>query len=124
MSFADDIQKRLYQLALAIRGFCGTLPPTDEAREIIGQIRRSSASASANYRASRRGRSLKEWLAKLGTVVEELDETDHWLATVKDSDLKDPTQKLISECKELRAILAKSCATARKKDRPPDRRCG
>ena len=43
---------------------------------------------------------------------------------MKDSDLKDPTQKLISECKELRAILAKSCATARKKDRPPDHPSG
>jgi four helix bundle protein len=115
MSFADDIQKRLYQLSLAIRRFCGTLPQTDAARELAGQVRRSSSSAAANYRASRRGRSRKEWLAKLGTVVEELDETAHWLETIEDSGLKDPPQQLITQCKELRAILAKSCKTARTK---------
>ena len=43
---------------------------------------------------------------------------------MKDSDLKDPGQNLIIECKDLRAILAKSCATARKKDRPPDNPSG
>jgi hypothetical protein len=48
-------------------------------------------------------------------VVEELDETDHWLETIKDSDLKDPPQELITQSRELRAILAKSCATARRK---------
>jgi hypothetical protein len=53
-------------------------------------------------------------LAKLGTVVEELDETDRWLAAIRDSDIKTPPQNLITECQELRAILAKSCATARR----------
>jgi four helix bundle protein len=120
MAFADDIQTRLYQLSLAIRRFCRTLPDTDATHELAGQVRRSSSSAAANYRASRRGRSRKEWLAKLGLVVEELDETDHWLETMKDSDVKDPPQELITQCKELRAILAKSCATARKKGPEPN----
>ncbi len=118
MSFADDIQKRLYQLALAVRRFCRTLPDTRAAGEITGQLRRASSAASANYRASRRARSRKEWLAKLGTVVEELDESDHWLTAIRDSELQNPPQNLITECDELRAILAKSCATARKNRRP------
>jgi hypothetical protein len=50
-------------------------------------------------------------------VVEELDESDHWMAAIRDSDLKEPPQNLIDECQELRAILAKSCATARRKER-------
>jgi four helix bundle protein len=117
MSFPADLQNRLYQLALGVGRFCRTLPNTAAAAELSGQLRRSSFSASANYRASRRARSRKEWLAKLGTVVEELDETDHWMAAIRDSGIKEPPQNLITECHELRAILAKSCATARRTER-------
>jgi four helix bundle protein len=104
MSFANQMQHRLYQFALAIARFCRTLPNSAEAAEAAGQLRRSSSGASANYRASRRGRSRKEWLAKLGIVVEELDESKHWLTMLRDSDLKNPPQNLIAECTELRAI--------------------
>ena len=120
MSFANEIQDRLYQFALAAARFCRTLPDTREAAELAGQLRRSSSGASANYRASRRGRSRKEWLAKLGTVVEELDEAKHWLAMLRDSDVKEPPQHLITECSELRAILAKSCSTARRRRKRPE----
>jgi four helix bundle protein len=116
MSFRADIQNRLYQLALAVARFCATLPNSAAAAELSSQLRRASFSASANYRATRRARSQKEWLSKLGTVVEELDESDHWMAAVRDSDLKEPPQNLITECQQLRAILAKSCATARRKE--------
>ena len=34
---------------------------------------------SANYRARRAAASRREYIAKLGTVVEEADETEHWL---------------------------------------------
>ena len=115
MSFPADLQERLYQLALGVGRFCRTLPESAAAKELASQLRRSSFSASANYRATRRARSKKEWLAKLGTVVEELDETDHWMAAIRDSDIKTPPQNLIAECKELLSILAKSRATARRR---------
>ena len=106
MSFADEIQDRLYRFAISVAQFCRTLPPTREADEIASQLRRASSAASANYRAARRARSRKEWLAKLGIVVEELDECDHWLTILRDSNVKCPPQDLITECTELRAILA------------------
>ena len=48
----------------------------------------------------------------MGTVVEELDEADHWLSIIQDSDLPKPPQDLIIECRQLRAILATSWATS------------
>jgi len=48
-------------------------------------------------------------------VVEELDESKHWLTMLRDSEVKEPPQDLITECSELRAILATSCATARQR---------
>lgn len=114
VQFAESIQQRLYAFALATIRFCRTLPHTDEAREIARQLRRASTGASANYRASRRGRSRAEWLAKLGVVVEELDEAEHWLVLLRDSSIVSPPQELISECKELAAILTTSVQTARR----------
>src|SRR5687768_2380305 len=113
MSFADELQDRLYSLARGIIEYCRTLPRTTENAEWSGQLRRAGTSASANYRASRRSRSRNEWRAKLGVVVEELDEADHWLTLIRDSGRVAPPQSLITECRELRAILATSRATSR-----------
>lgn len=114
VDFADRLQERLYDFCLHIIRFCRTLPQTDEAREIARQLRRASTGASANYRASRRGRSRAEWLAKLGVVLEELDETEHWLSVLGDSGIATPDQNLITECRQLRAIIATSITTARR----------
>lgn len=113
MEFAESIQRRTYTFAISVVRFCRTLPHTDEAREIARQLRRASTGASANYRASRRGRSRAEWLAKLGVVVEELDEAQHWLALLRDSGIASPPQELIIECRELVAILTTALRTAR-----------
>lgn len=115
MSFADDLESRLYQWAIGVLRFCRTLPSSGEARDIESQLRRASTSASANYRASRRARSTREWIAKIGIVIEELDEADHWLAMIEDAGVAHPPQNLRTECRELRAVLAKSAATARKR---------
>jgi four helix bundle protein len=114
MEFRDRLQQRTYDFSIAIIKFCRTLPRTDEARELAGQLRRASNGAAANYRASRRGRSRAEWVAKLGVVVEELDEADHWLSVLRDADIITPPQNLITECQELLAITATSVATARR----------
>jgi four helix bundle protein len=113
VGFADDLEARLYRWAIAVVRFCRTVMGSAEGRDIASQLRRSSASASANYRASRRGRSNKEWLAKIGVVIEELDESEHWLAFLSDSGLATPPQDLRTECRELRAILATSQRTAK-----------
>ena len=42
-------------------------------------------SVAANYRAGRRARSRVEFIAKLGTVVEETDETVFWLELLTES---------------------------------------
>ena len=114
MEFRDRLQQRTYEFALAIIRFCRTLPRTDEARELARQLRRASTGAAANCRASRRGRSRAEWLAKMGVVVEELDEADFWLSILRDADIASPPQNLITECKELLAITATAVITARR----------
>ena len=65
-----------------------------------------------NYRAARRGRSRAEFIAKLGIVVEEADETVEWLEFLRDGNIaSDP--ELLAEAKELCAIFTAALRTAR-----------
>jgi len=70
---------------------------------------------AANYRASGQARSPKEFVAKIGVVNEEADESVYWLEYIRDTNLSSSPQlrTLYDEAKELRAIFAASYGTAR-----------
>ncbi|HID85800.1 MAG TPA: four helix bundle protein, partial [Anaerolineae bacterium] len=54
--------------------------PKGKAGEVIGwQLIRSATSVGSNYRAACRARSRAEFIAKLGIVEEEIDESAYWL---------------------------------------------
>jgi four helix bundle protein len=65
-------------------------------------------SVSANYRAARRARSRKEFLAKIGIVAEEADESQHWLELVQEGGLLPPPKlkEIVKEAGEMVAILS------------------
>ena len=55
------------------------MPNSREANVISNQILRSATGMAANYRAVGRARSRAEFVAKMGVVLEEADETLFWL---------------------------------------------
>ena len=69
---------RTKHFALRVIRLYRSLPRTEEARILGTQLLRSSTSIGANYRAACRGRSHAEFVAKLGIVLEEADETVFW----------------------------------------------
>ena len=83
-------------------------------REMIAQLMRSGTSVAANYRAACRARSKLEFIAKLGTVEEEADETAFWLELIIEGELLSAKQiePLLVEAIELVAITAASKKTA------------
>jgi four helix bundle protein len=95
--------------------FVQTLPKNTATSEVARQLARSGPSISSNYHAACRARSRAEFIAKLGVVVEEADETEHWLDVLKGSGLAagDQFEWLIQEAGELRAIMKASVDTAR-----------
>lgn len=107
------------QFAIRAVRFCRSLPATWEARRIGGQLIESSTSMAMNYRASTRGRSYREFTAKLGTVVEEADESLGWLELITQLQLaNDQDQEwLLREARELVAIFGSSYHTARQRQR-------
>jgi four helix bundle protein len=79
------------------------------------QLLRSSTSIGANYRAACRGRSRAEFVAKLGIVLEEADETVFWLELFQEGNIfpKEKLHDLVREANELVAIFVSSVCTAR-----------
>jgi four helix bundle protein len=68
-----------------------------------------------NYRAAGRGRSRAEFIAKLGIVVEECDESVGWLELIAELELSQGPELdwLQRESQELLAIFAASQKTAK-----------
>ena len=69
---------------------------------------------AANYRAARRARSKPEFVAKLGVVEEEADETAFWLEWLIETELLGAAKvkSLLTEANEIVAIMASSKKTA------------
>ncbi len=116
---AEELKNRSKQFAIRIVKLFRSLPRTEEARIIGKQMLRSGTSVAANYRAVCRARSKAEFIAKIGVVVEEADETVLWLELLVDTDIVRESRmtNLLSEANELLAIFAASQYTARKRRR-------
>jgi four helix bundle protein len=117
---ANELKERTKQFALRIMRLVDALPRTPKGRALASQLVRSGMSVAANYRAACRGRSRAEFIAKLGTVEEEADETVLWLELIV-ADKILPEKKilpLLNEANELVAIMAVShiSATRNKRD--------
>ena len=112
---ADQLRARTRRFAVRIVKLFRALPKTTEAQVLGKQLMRSGKSVAANYRAACRGRSRPEFIAKLGVVAEEADETVFWLEMLVDCEIvrENLVAELIKEARELCAIFSASQHTAR-----------
>lgn len=112
----EQIRNRTKQFAIRIVRLFRSLAKTDEARTIGRQLLRSGTSVAANYRAVCRARSKAEFIAKIGVVVEEADETVFWLELLIETGIvsEEKLRDLLKEANELVAIFAASQRTARR----------
>ncbi len=77
-----ELKGRTKRFALQVMRLVGSLPKTVEGRVIANQLLRSATSVGANYRAACKGRSKSEFIAKLGVVEEEADESAYWMELI------------------------------------------
>ncbi len=115
MNQAEQLRERTKQFAIRIVRLFRALPRTEEARVIGKQVLRSGTSVAANYRAVCRARSKAEFIAKIGIVVEETDETVFWLELLIETGIvqQNRMDELLTEANELLAIFAASQRTAK-----------
>ena len=115
MSKAEDLRDRTMKFAIRIVHLFRALPKSTDAQVMGKQLLRCGTSVAANYRAVCRARSKAEFIARIGIVAEEADESVLWL------ELLERTQTLSSkqlehisrEARELAAIFSASQKTAR-----------
>jgi len=103
-----DLKARTKQFALRVMKLGDAQPRTIQGRAIANQIIRSATSVAADYRAVCRARSRAEFVAKIGVVEEEADESSFWLKLIVDSGLLSEARirPLLPEAGELVAIMA------------------
>ena len=91
--------------------------PHCRTADVIGrQLLRSATSVAANYRSACRAKSSRDFIAKMGTVEEEADESLFWLDLLQESGTSPPPtiQALRREADELIAMTVASVRTARR----------
>ena len=107
--------------ALRVVKLVEALPRSSTGRVFGDQLLRSDTSVAANYRAARRGRSSKEFVAKLSIVTEEADEATFWLELIGRSGLvkSELLADLQDEAWQLTKIFASTRKTASKRRPAP-----
>jgi four helix bundle protein len=115
---ADELRNRTKGFALQTIRLVESLPASRTANILGGQLLRSRTSVGANYRASCRARSRAEFIAKLGIVEEEADESIYWLELFVESGIlrQDRAAGLLREAGEILAMVVASIKTARKRN--------
>lgn len=115
MTNRTDLIQRTQEFALRVTRVFTALPK-DPVSQVMGkQLLRAGTSVGANYRSACRGKSPKDFIAKMAIVEEEADESAYWMelmikAGVAPSDNLAP---LLREAHELTAIAVASKKTAR-----------
>ena len=113
---AEELKARTRRFALAVMEYVEMLPQDVSTRHLAGQLLRAANGVASNYRATCRSRSRAEFVARMGVVAEEADESAHWLDVLVDrrcEPLK-TGQKLQTEAHALMAIFSASYGTSKR----------
>ena len=110
-----DLRVRTRAFALRAMRLVDTLPDRRSCDIIGKQLLRNATSVGANYRSACRGRSTAEFVAKLGIVEEEADESAYRFELLMEGGIVKPEAlaDLHAEAGEIVAMVAASIKTAR-----------
>src|SRR6266481_5475990 len=114
-----NLKERTKAFALAVVALVEELPRGRSADSIGNRLLRSGTSVGANYRAACHARSKREFVAKLGIVEEEADESQFWMDLIMARGWADTERvaKLRDEARQLVSIIVTSIRTARRTPR-------
>jgi four helix bundle protein len=112
---SEALKERTMLFAVKTLRLIDRFPRAVGAEVIARQLAKSATSVAANYRSACTARSRSDFIAKLGVVVEEAEESVYWLDLIVRAHTigGDDVPVLRREASELRAIFSKSLGTAR-----------
>ena len=111
-----DIHGRIYSFIVEVIKLVNSLPKTESNFVITRQLLRSVTSIGANDQEADGTLTRKDFLHTYTIVRKEGKETNFWLSLISDTNpqLKTQTSKLLSEGKEIVAILSSIINKTRK----------
>ena len=112
----EKIEDRTYKFALRIIKLVRAMP-TDTASQVMArQVMRSGTSVGDNVEEAVAGTSKRDFANKMHISYKEARETYYWLRLTRDSETVTAKRidPLVQEALEIKKILAKTVATARK----------
>ena len=112
----DELKERLKLYALRIIRLYTALPNDAVAQTIGKQVLRSGTSVGAQHREACQPRSNAEFISKMKSALQELDETEYWLELLLEADVFDEKRlsSLLTETGELKAIFITIISKSRK----------
>jgi four helix bundle protein len=116
----EEFKRRVFDYGVRVVRLVNALPKKDSARDLGRQLLRAGTSVGANYRAAARARSRADFVAKLGIVEEECDESLYWMEMLMELELvnRKRVQPLYLEGSEILAMVVSSINTARNRSKP------
>src|SRR5262249_1001407 len=113
-----DLRARTKLFALRIIRLYTALPKSTEAQTLGKQILRSGTSVGAHYREAHRAKSDADFISKMESGLQELDETVYWVELLGESGIFPIArlQPLQDEAEELIAILSRSSPKSKEKE--------
>lgn len=112
----EEFKARTKAYALRVIKLVDALPRDTVSKTLGHQLLRSGTSVAANYWASVRARSTADFIAKMGIVEEECDESLLWMELLVESGRMKAERlaELTREGGEILAITVASIKTARR----------
>lgn len=112
----EELKARCKQFSLRVIRLIRALPDDKVGRPIANQLIRSGTSVAANYRAACLAKSPADFASKIGTAVEEADESALWMELIIEDGILPTNQvkPLWQEATELIAIFCSSIKTVRR----------
>ncbi len=113
---SDEFKKRTRAFALRVIHLVDSLPRSRTAGIIGGQLLRAGTSVGANYRAACRARSPADFVAKMGIVEEECDESAYWMECLVEAGIMKSNRlaSLLKEADEILSMVVASIRTSRR----------
>ncbi|HEY5314732.1 MAG TPA: four helix bundle protein [Pirellulales bacterium] len=113
-----DLRERTTAFAVrTIKLYCA-LPKSNVLAQVIGkQLLRSGTSVGAQYREAARARSQAEFISKIESALQELEETQYWLELLIEAGMisEGRLHGLIDEANQLTKILVASVRTSKRR---------
>jgi len=116
----EEMKQRTRCFALSVIQLVRSLPGRGQDVQVLGrQLLRAGTSVGVNCRAACRARSPADFIAKMGIVEEETDETMYWMELLVEAGLLRP-ENTIDLMKEADEILAITVVSIRPPEEGPD----